>query len=120
MKYEATNINEVRLEASKLGAILWRNNTGAAKDITGRIIRYGLANESKRMNEEVKSSDLIGMTAEGKFLAIEVKREGWVYSGTPREKAQQRFLRLVNKQGGTAFFCSNAAHVAGFMEVKIK
>lgn len=108
LKTEAEIINEIRLEASKHGAILWRNNTGAAKDISGRIIRYGLANESTRINKEIKSSDLIGVTRSGKFLAIEVKNEEWFYKGTEHEKAQLRFLNLVNERGGVGCFCNYA------------
>lgn len=51
----------VRLEESRQGNVLWRNNVGACEDAHGNFIRYGLANESKQMNERVKSSDLIGI-----------------------------------------------------------
>ena len=103
----------IRLEASKKGARLWRNNVGAVTDERGRHIRYGLANDSKRMNREIKSSDLIGIKPVeiggrviGQFVAREVKRPGWVYSGTDRERAQLRFLELIAAMGGDACFAT--------------
>lgn len=39
----------IRVEASKKGMRLWRNNVGACQDHTGRFIRYGLANDSKKL-----------------------------------------------------------------------
>lgn len=105
----------VSLEASQAGARLWRNNVGACKDDRGNFIRYGLCNESKRMNESLKSSDLIGVTPVeityamvggviGQFTAREAKPENWTYSGTPREKAQLKYMMLVLSLGGNASF----------------
>jgi len=107
----------VRLEASRLGMRLFRNNVGACKDETGRVIRYGLCNDSAQMNKAVKSSDLIGIRPViitpdmmghtiGQFVAREVKRPGWSYRGTDREVAQQAFGQLVLKLGGDFKFCT--------------
>lgn len=107
----------VRLEASRLGMRLFRNNVGACKDDTGRVIRYGLCNDSTQMNKAVKSSDLIGIRPViitpdmmghtiGQFVAREVKRPGWSYRGTDREVAQQAFGQLVLKLGGDFKFCT--------------
>jgi hypothetical protein len=115
MNSEVTNLNLIRIEASKHGAILWRNNSGAMPDATGRWVRYGLANDSKLINSRVKSSDLIGITKNGRFLAIEVKKSGWRYTGTKAEVAQKRFLDLVNKKGGVAFFCDNSKKVVDML-----
>lgn len=107
----------VRLEASRLGMRLFRNNVGACKDDTGRVIRYGLSNDSAQMNKAIKSSDLIGIRPViitpdmmghtiGQFVAREVKRPGWSYRGTDREVAQQAFGQLVLKLGGDFKFCT--------------
>lgn len=107
----------IRLEASRLGMRLFRNNVGACKDDTGRVIRYGLCNDSAQMNKAVKSSDLIGIRPViitpdmmghtiGQFVAREVKRPGWSYRGTDREVAQQAFGQLILKLGGDFKFCT--------------
>lgn len=50
----------IRVRAGELGVRPWRNNVGACTDATGRLIRYGLANDSAQMQKRLKSSDLIG------------------------------------------------------------
>ena len=101
---EAAVSNHLRLQASKAGMIVWRNNVGATKDEHGRLIRFGLANDSPALNKQIKSSDLIGIKPGGQFVAIEAKRSDWKYTGTEREEAQLRFISLVNSMGGQAYF----------------
>jgi hypothetical protein len=108
--------NIVRLDAAMRGVLLWRNNVGAVRTETGRIIRYGLANDSTRVNREIKSSDLIGITPKiitqdqvgslvGIFTAIEVKRPDWTFNNRDkREIAQKKYIDLVNNMGGIAYF----------------
>lgn len=90
--------NAIRLEHGAGPARLWRNNTGALKDQTGRLVRYGLC---------PGSSDLIGLRTRiitetdlghrfAQFVAIEVKDQG-------RLTEQQRaFLQMVTQAGGLA------------------
>jgi len=112
--------SQIRLEASKLGMKLWRNNVGVFIDDRRIPVRYGLANESKKMNSVMKSSDLIGIrpvtitpyhvgTVIGQFVAFEVKKESWVFSGNPRENAQFNFIKAVVSAGGHAKFVNNAS-----------
>ncbi len=101
---ESSVSNRIRLEASKLGWRLWRNNLGAVQTNDGRFIRYGLANDTKQLNQVIKSSDLIGIKSNGQFVAREVKRAGWQYSGTKREAAQLKFIQLIISLGGDASF----------------
>jgi hypothetical protein len=112
---EAAVQQAVRLSESKKGNRVWRNNNGACIDQTGRQVRYGLANDSAKINKHIKSSDLIGVTpikvtAEmvcqtvGVFTSIECKRAGWRYTGTPREKAQLAWIELITSLGGIARF----------------
>jgi len=111
---EAVQI-EVRLEAAALGFPLWRNNVGAYMADNGQLVRYGLANDSKRMNERVKSHDLIACRPKlitesmvgsiiGQFVSREVKEGGWVYTGQGREPAQKKFQDIVLSLGGDAKF----------------
>jgi hypothetical protein len=115
---EAAISNTVRLEASYKGGRLWRNNVGACEDKRGRLIRYGLANDSKVLNKVLKSSDLIGInpvlitydmvgSTIGQFVAREVKSGDWSFSFTDREEAQMNFLELVISLGGDACFCND-------------
>lgn len=112
---EASVQQQIRLDASRRGVRLFRNNVGACKDDTGRLIRYGLANDSAQVNARIKSSDLIGITpiiitpehigmTMGVFTSIEVKKTGWTYRGTDREEAQLRWLILVSGMGGIGRF----------------
>lgn len=115
---EAAVQNDIRLEASKKGMRLWRNNVGVAITEDGRHIRYGLCNDSKRMNDMIKSSDLVGIkkvmitrdmvgTHIGQFVAREVKAGDWTFSGTQREEAQRNFLNLILSYGGDAAFAKS-------------
>lgn len=114
-KSEAWVQSVVRLEASKRGVLLFRNNVGALRDETGRVIRFGLANDSSAMNGVIKSSDLVGQksvmitesmvgTTIGQFTSRECKSPGWKYTGTPREVAQLAWITLINSRGGDAKF----------------
>jgi len=111
---EASITNIVRVEASKKGCRLWRNNVGATKTENGWI-RYGLANESGKMNKYIKSADLIGIrpvmiTQEhigatiGQFISREVKAANWTYKKTEHERAQLRWIELITGLGGDACF----------------
>ena len=116
-KSEAWVQSVVRLEASKKGLYLFRNNVGALQDKSGRLVRYGLANDSKEMNETLKSSDLIGWRPVeiqphhvghviAQFVAREIKEPGWQYTGADREGAQLAWNNLVNRHGGDAAFAT--------------
>jgi hypothetical protein len=105
----------LQLTAHRLGCILWRNNSGAACDASGRPVRYGLGNVSKAVCAVFKSSDYVGMTPSGKLLAIEEKPLGWVYRGTPREVAQLNFINEVKRRGGRAGFATCAEDVISIL-----
>jgi len=104
MNTEAGASKLCRLEAAKVGVVLWRNNVGATKDEAGNFFRYGLANDTAAMNKRIKSSDLCGIGPDGLFYAREVKKPGWVFKGTDHENAQLKFIQLVLSKGGNAAF----------------
>ena len=130
MKSESAVDAEVQLEAGKHAVQLLRNNSGVAREVdpkTGRkrIIRYGLDNTSKTHNEQFKSSDYVGtvpiiitpdMVGQliGIPLYLELKREGWRYTGVGREVAQKRFM---DRQALFGAICGFASSVAEFNAV---
>lgn len=111
--------SRVRLLAAEMGLNLYRNNVGACTDETGRLVRYGLANESAEMNRHIKSSDLIGFTpvvvtpemvgrVVAIFTAVECKASNWhMKPGDERAIAQERFHAIVQKHGGFAGFATH-------------
>lgn len=126
---ESAAQQQIRMAIARLGGLAWRNNVGATPAKTKHIcprcsfvfeetqqpVRYGLANDSAKMNERIKSADVIGIlprivTLEdvgatiGQFIAIEAKAPGWEYRGGGREAAQMAFLSLVQRKGGKAQF----------------
>lgn len=94
----------VMLEAADKNVTLFRNNVGACQDKTGRLIRYGLANESKEMNTHLKSSDRIGWRSVlitpdmvgntiAQFTMREIKKASWTgRTLSPHEQAQANFM----------------------------
>lgn len=83
-------LKAIQLEAPKFGCRLFRNNVGVLKDARGRAVRFGLC---------TGSSDLIGWTPRGRFLAVEVKQLG------KKPTIQQvQFIGSVRQHGGVGFW----------------
>lgn len=113
----------VRLRLGDLGRPAWRNNVGACYDQTGRLIRYGLANDTAEMNKQMKSGDVITCnpilitqemvgTVIGQFVSIECKRSDWhLTTGDEHGQAQLRWQQLVRRYGGAAGFANEADDV---------
>lgn len=116
MKLEDIVSQEIQLESPKQNTTLYRNNSGAMTDATGRTVRYGLGHTSPK--QQFKSSDFIGITTItitpsmvgqqiGVFTAIEAKKEGWKYKGGDRrEQLQKNFIDFVISKGGFAGFAT--------------
>jgi len=84
--------------ATLCGALIWRNNVGVFTTRHGEHIRAGLC---------VGSADLIGITKDGKFLAIECKKEiGGIVS-----KEQTAWLETITEKGGVAIVATCAEDV---------
>jgi hypothetical protein len=112
---EAEIQQKIQIEGPHHSCILMRNNSGAFKDETGRVVRFGLGNISPK---SLKSSDLIGITTIvitpemvgqhiGIFTAIEAKSEDFKGPSNEREKSQADFIRWVQSRGGIAGFAKS-------------
>lgn len=126
---EGGNQSDIREHYARMGVRLWRNNSGVLLDKTGRPVRFGLANDSKEVNEQIKSGDLIGWRPRlitpdmvggviAEFWSVEVKPDGWkmpratnrVIPRKPRERmtewehvqAQLRWAQMLRNDGGVA------------------
>lgn len=121
-KSEAFVQSGARLEASRRGIRAFRNNVGALTDENGRLVRYGLANETGAVNDAVKSSDLIGWRrvlimpqhvgyTVAQFWCREVKAPGWQFTGKGREVQQKAWIDMVNSEGGDGAFLTDPAQV---------
>lgn len=111
---------------------LWRNNVGAtpvlynAKGERLRPVRYGLANDSKEMNETLKSGDLIGWRdircrcglQYAVFTSIEAKAPAWDFDTTSAHiDAQRRWAELVRKHGGIGIFARSWEDVRSYLRL---
>lgn len=102
---ESALMREIMLAVSKTGARVFRNNTAegwAGKSTVGRCMlgtTISIVNP-RRLHGGlcVGSSDLIGWTSDGRFLAIEVKT---AKGRTAQE--QVLFISAVRHAGGVAF-----------------
>jgi len=106
MPTEAPAQAEIIVRAFQMGYALWRNNSGVARE-EHRHVRFGLGNDSAKINKVWKSADLIGVGPNGRILWVEVKKPDWVFKGTEREVAQANAIKQVNDLGGIAFFCTS-------------
>lgn len=88
-------MNACLVALSAAGCLVWRQNTGAYRDNAGRLIRYGLC---------TGSSDIVGLCADGVFLAVECKTA----IGQPTQ-AQLNFIAAVSRAGGRAGVARSAA-----------
>jgi hypothetical protein len=123
----------IRMAAAKRGALLWRNNVGATKtkevhvcpacrfkfEVARPPIRWGLCNDSAKLNAKLKSSDLIGCVPRvilsedvgktlGQFAAVEAKKPDWRWKGDKHEQAQASYGSLVQSKGGLFAFSTGA------------
>lgn len=91
----------IMVALSEAGCIVWRNNCGVLKNAAGIPIKFGLC---------VGSSDLIGITPDGRFLAVEVKTE----KGKPTPD-QIRFIEAVKRKGGIAGIARSPADAVALL-----
>lgn len=108
-------LNKFRMDKASEGVELWHNPSGALYNHSGRLIRFGLCNDSTTINMKIKSSDLIGgeeitITQDMvgikilQLVAYEIKHPQWKYKGDRHEAAQKVFIDKINRKGGKAAF----------------
>lgn len=131
MTSEAAVQQHIRTQIALTGVELWRQNVGACTDANGRVIRYGILNDSKHLNQRFKSSDLVGIrpilvTADmvgqvvGVFAAIECKASNWTYRPNDEHtQAQQRFIDLVRAAGGFAGFARSVEEARAILRLPV-
>lgn len=128
-KSEAWAQQRTRFNVARQGAMAWRNNVGATPtkekhecpncsfrfQVKKPPIRYGLANDSTKLNKEIKSGDLILAiprlitpqmvgTKIAQFGSAECKPPGWKYAGTGEEPGQAAWATLLRSIGAYATF----------------
>ena len=119
---EAGVQDRVRLRGAQMGWDLWRNNNGVAEDSRGVPVRFGLANDSAKLNSKIKSADLIGIRPAqitfdmvgctlGQFVSLEIKKPGWKYKSNAHEDAQARWASIINAAGGHAKFITSEEQI---------
>lgn len=99
---QSTILQWLRLQ----GAFVIRLNSGAfAGEYKGR-------RRFVRFNSEPGCSDILGILADGRFLAVECKRPGWKFRPNDHHEAEQAsFLEAVRKRGGVALFATSIEDV---------
>lgn len=127
---ESAVLSQTQIEFCRAtNGLIFRNNSGACEDKTGRIIRYGLGHTSAQQVRQWASSDLIGITPVritpemvgrtlGVFTALETKHSDWhMTPGDKRAAAQLRFIELVQSVGGIGGFVTDPAQVRSLCSI---
>jgi hypothetical protein len=90
---EADVLNAVRHWLAARQIPFWRINSGGLPDKKGRYVRFGAAG----------MADIIAISPEGKFIAIECKR---LHGGRLTDN-QEDFLNIINAHGGIGIVVSS-------------
>lgn len=94
---EATVITNALAYLAMRGVYAWRNNSGGFTDKNGQFVRFG----------KPGSADILGVGPDGRFWAVEAKRE----REQPRPD-QQQFLDDVAQRGGVAIVIRPSTYTA--------
>lgn len=125
------DLSAVKMQREYKG-LLYRNNSGALPDRTGTLVRFGIGNDSKQLNEVWKSPDSIGGTPilitpdmVGRTMLVltgfEFKKPGWhMTPGDKRARAQHNCIMDWIDAGGIAGFVTDVSHVDYYIQEFIK
>jgi len=91
------------------GVFAWRQNCGAFKVGRGDHKRFVRATNVNGV------SDILGVLPNGRFLAVECKRQG----NTPTED-QRTFLNAVNRRGGLGLVVYDADDLAEILDRELR
>lgn len=113
---ETATLQEIRLALGREpGLRLFRNQVGALKDVTGRVVHFGLHRGSSDLlgwRTVIVTPEMVGQRL-AVFAGVEVKAPGGKHPVTPE---QAHFIEVVQAAGGLAGVARNvgqARHILG-------
>lgn len=101
-KREAEVLKECLALLRKKGIFCWRQNTGAFETKNGGFFRSSMPGVS----------DILGILPDGRFLAVECKRE---IGGVVSDK-QSQFLSSIRASGGVAVVVRGKEELCAYLE----
>ncbi len=101
-KKEAEVLKECLFLLKKKGIFCWRQNTGAFETKNGGFFRSSIAGVS----------DILGILPDGRFLAVECKRE----SGGVVSEKQRQFIANIKACGGVAVVVHSGRELSECLE----
>lgn len=117
MNKETLIQRQIQLALSEAGCLIFRNETAGA--YVGKVIHMAGDQVTLSGSRMVAfglckgSSDLIGITPSGRFLAVEVK----TIKGMATQE-QMDFIDAVNRKGGIAGICRSAQEALDLIKGK--
>lgn len=106
---EAADLQRIRLDLGReAGVTLFRHNQGALRDVTGRVVRFGLHPGCPDLigwRTVTITPDMVGKSI-AVFAGIEVKAPQGKHPVTPE---QRHFLERLTSAGGLAGVARNPA-----------
>lgn len=106
----------IQLELSKIGARLFRNNSGALQNKHGNWVHYGVASPGGSdligWAPVIITEDMIGQHV-AVFFAVEIKSENGIAS-----KEQKQFIKVVKEAGGIAGIARSPDEALSLLEGK--
>lgn len=99
---EAEVLKECLFLLKRKGIFCWRQNTGAFETKNGGFFRSSIAGVS----------DILGILPDGRFLAVECKRE----SGGVVSEKQKQFIANIKACGGVAVVVHSGKELREYLE----